>query len=484
MCRFIVGAALVLLALAIPAQAADWYVATTGDDTAAGLADRPFATVKHAFEFAQPGDTINVRAGTYTTMQYIEDKTGSPGRDITVRACDGDLTASFDHGFFLMRCSYIRLVGLDFTISPSAKYAFHPLHITGGSHSPHRTHHMAILRCRFHDWSVFAQVKLAQADYILYEDCEGYHDYDKGPVIHAWVDVDYSTIRRDYLHDSYGDGAFTKGGGLYCVFEDNVVVRPQGGQQWGLLPGSQTGTAARDPEVLYESMYTVIRNNIIQGASRGAVPSEDSAYCYVYNNLFHDCAGLLPKEFSYITMIEAASEDRQWTRYFYIFNNIFYDTTGKMRPYGYVLSRGGGNCQYDFWQTGHNNFYNAGRPLVHETDTPDPTTEAGATYGDPHLSMTGTPDSWQGWVDYYRPKWDAQSKAMLRATGSATTGVPRDRGAKDIEGKAQGHVGILGRINITSLQERDWKAGRFLGNKDSTVFGVEKISAWLARLGE
>ena len=60
------------------------------------------------------------------------------------------------------------------------------------------------------------------------------------------------------------------------------------------------------------------------------------------------------------------------TRYFYIFNNIFYDTTGKMRPYGYALSRGAGNCQYDFWETGHNCFFNSGKPLVHETDTPDP----------------------------------------------------------------------------------------------------------------
>ncbi len=297
---------------------------------------------------------------------------------------------------------------------------------------------MEILRCRFHDWSVYGQAKLSQADYILYEDCEGDHDSATGPVIHDWVDVNYGTVRRSYLHDNYGGGGFTKGGGVYCVFEDNVVVRPKGGLQYGLMPGGQTDNAFRAADVPYESMYTVIRNNIIQGMNRGAVPSEDSAYCYVYNNLFHDCAGAAPKLYSYITMITAGSEDRQWTRYFYVFNNIFYDTAGDMRPYGYVLSGGGGACQYDFWQTGHNNFYNYDQPLVHETDTPDPTTEVVATYGDPHLAMTGTPNSWQGWVDYYRPKWDAQSRAMLRGKGSGTAGVPKERGQKDIEGHTRG----------------------------------------------
>ncbi len=435
-CRWLLLALALLAASTCPAWARDWYVSTTGNDTAAGSNAQPFATVRHAFEFAKPGDTINVRAGIYSTLQDIEGKFGAPGRDITVRACDGHLTASFDHGMLLVRCTYIRLVGLDFTMDPSAKNGEHPLQITGGpgANDFHLTHHMEILRCRFHDWSSYGQVKLSGADYVLYHDCEGYHDSDQGPVMYDWVDVNYGTVRRSYLHDNYGGGGFSKGGGVYCVFEDNVVIRPKGGQQYGFMPGGATATGVRNGEVLYESMYTVIRNNIIQGAARGAVPSEDSAYCYVYNNLFHDCAGRLPKEFSYITMITAASEDRQWTRRFYIFNNIFYDTTGKMRPYGYVLSGGGGHCQYDFWETGHNCFFNSGKPLVHETDTPDPTTEAGATYGDPHLTMTGTPNSWQGWVNYYRPKWDAQSKAMLGGKGSGTVGVSKELAPRDIEG--------------------------------------------------
>ncbi len=101
-----------------------------------------------------------------------------------------------------------------------------------------------------------------------------------------------------------------------------------------------------------------------------------------------DCGKNSPL-YSYITQISTGGPRfDDYTRHFYVFNNIFYDTAGTMRPYGWKLS-GGGSGNNEDWETGNNCFYNAGQPLTYESDTPDPTTEAGATYGDPHLSMTG-----------------------------------------------------------------------------------------------
>ncbi len=107
-----------------------------------------------------------------------------------------------------------------------------------------------------------------------------------------------------------------------------------------------------------------------------------------------------------------------------------------MRPYGAVDS-GGGDGHIVNWQTGNNCFYNNGQPLTYESDVPNPTTESGATYGDPHLTLTGTPTTWQGWVNYYRPLWDSQSNAMLKDHGNSNAGtIPCPAVIADIEGNA------------------------------------------------
>ncbi len=181
----------------------------------------------------------------------------------------------------------------------------------------------------------------------------------------------------------------------------------------------------------------MISNNIAVGMGRGGVGWWGAAYAYVYNNLFKDCATDGPTTYSYITAILASqsclfsnSSDHLFT-----FNNIFYDSDGNMRPYGWKLSTAGSGNMSD-WQSGYNCFYNNGQPLIHDADTPDPTTETGATYGDPHLSMVGgTPTTRQGWIDYFRPLWDSQSNAMLWDKGTSAAGnAPRPAIVTDIEG--------------------------------------------------
>lgn len=55
------------VAAATPAWSADWYVATTGNDTTGdGSSGNPFATINKAVNAASPGDSIYVAPGTYT----------------------------------------------------------------------------------------------------------------------------------------------------------------------------------------------------------------------------------------------------------------------------------------------------------------------------------------------------------------------------------------------------------------------------------
>jgi len=54
-----------LLLLTLPAEAATYYVATTGDDANSGTLAQPFRTLGQGVSVLRPGDTLYVRAGTY-----------------------------------------------------------------------------------------------------------------------------------------------------------------------------------------------------------------------------------------------------------------------------------------------------------------------------------------------------------------------------------------------------------------------------------
>jgi hypothetical protein len=118
-------------------QAADWYVAPTGDDSAAGSLQQPFATVGRAQQSAAPGDTIFLRGGVYHMTDahpagrksgvaciICLDKSGTPDRPITYRNYEGeqpvlDCSQVKPEGMrvdaFYVSGSWLRLQGIEVT---------------------------------------------------------------------------------------------------------------------------------------------------------------------------------------------------------------------------------------------------------------------------------------------------------------------------------------------------------------------------------
>ncbi|MBN2309246.1 MAG: right-handed parallel beta-helix repeat-containing protein [Candidatus Hydrogenedentes bacterium] len=70
------------------AMAAEYYVATDGDDTNSGSEEAPFATIQHAADAMGPGDTCIVRAGTYRESVRVS-TSGEEGRPIRFAAAPG-----------------------------------------------------------------------------------------------------------------------------------------------------------------------------------------------------------------------------------------------------------------------------------------------------------------------------------------------------------------------------------------------------------
>ena len=87
----ILSAAVVLTAFGSrPLAAADFHVATTGNDTNPGTAGAALRTIQRAAELAQPGDTITVHAGVY--RERINPPRGgeSDAKRITYQAAPGE----------------------------------------------------------------------------------------------------------------------------------------------------------------------------------------------------------------------------------------------------------------------------------------------------------------------------------------------------------------------------------------------------------
>lgn len=101
---------------------ARYYVAPGGSDDGPGSARQPFQTIQKAAEVASPGDTVLVRAGTYTGGARIVSLTrsGAAGRPITFLSevkwqaiLDGQNGRSSEGWYFGPGVSYITIQGFE-----------------------------------------------------------------------------------------------------------------------------------------------------------------------------------------------------------------------------------------------------------------------------------------------------------------------------------------------------------------------------------
>ncbi len=75
--------------LAAEANAATYYVSTSGNDANNGALSTPFKTISHGAGVAQPGDTVYVRAGVYNDLVRISSQ-GTSAAHIGIRAYPGE----------------------------------------------------------------------------------------------------------------------------------------------------------------------------------------------------------------------------------------------------------------------------------------------------------------------------------------------------------------------------------------------------------
>ena len=456
--NYLAVAVLLLLCLVLlsgSAFARDWFVATNGNDsTGDGTINNPYATPQVAFNNTQPGDTVQIRAGTYSggvTVWGGAYKSGAPGAYITVRAYDGALTAHVGR-LALQPVSYLIFDGLDVSTSDVQCVNVCGLEIAAPNYN--RSHHVQFLNCRFNMTDTDGVAgggdeifKSSQADYILVQDCElqvlaGGNFVPKTSLAMDWLWLTYSTARRVYIHDFNKFGIYWKGGGEYNVLEDSVIANGRTGwcpTQGVSVGGDGSGREFANNNTDYGQEYMVSRNNIIRGLSKAGFYVTSSNWAYIYNNLIADVANIVPvcgpgATWGYITCMTFPADGSQGngtgSNHTRAYNNIFLDTAGIMTM-AYHNQLGG---TQDFL-TGNNCYYNAGYAIPAGDLGIDPATEAGHVFANPNLTLSGTPTTWQGWVDYYRP---TSNSTAIRDAGNSNAGAcPRPGVIADIEGNGR-----------------------------------------------
>ena len=110
-----IATVLLLLGLVCRAGAADWFVSPQGNDESSGASPREaWRTIARANATAAPGDTVHIRAGTYSESIAPQGSGTEAGR-ITFRAF-GDETVTLtdvDHGIVMQNRAYVTVDGID-----------------------------------------------------------------------------------------------------------------------------------------------------------------------------------------------------------------------------------------------------------------------------------------------------------------------------------------------------------------------------------
>ncbi|HEY6329681.1 MAG TPA: PKD domain-containing protein [Blastocatellia bacterium] len=282
--RLLFATAITLLtvgAAAGSAQAATYYVSTTGNDSNPGTISAPFLTPAQAVNVASSGDTIYMRGGSYTFTQPLNVTTDN----LTIASYTGEtaaITGTIDDTVVLLYMIFITgnsdsLIGLD---------------ISGGSYFGVKLQSNTgtiIQNCNIHD-NGEDNIKMYLADNVLFEGNQmgpnGDLDSSDAQCINA-VACNGAEVRNNYFHDSAQNGVYFKGGSTGCIVEQNLVVNCA---YAGILLGQDTDLQYMRGGTQYEAINCIARNNIVINAGGAGIGTWSGDNLQVENNTLYNVA--------------------------------------------------------------------------------------------------------------------------------------------------------------------------------------------------
>lgn len=291
------------------AHATAYFVATNGSNTADGLSiATPFLTIAHAVGVVGPGDSIDVRGGTYVESVVIS-HSGTAEAWITLRAypgeaplwrstgsaptlyfyhpdCDEDVIGS-GSGNADCHSMYWLVQGFTMQGSPAGGGDGYVVKID----TPQVRLQHNRLCC-----SKVDIVKLVRtANDVEIRDNEIWQD--AGIVVPGGnaqgidiVGADRTHVIGNIVHDVPDIGIYAKGNSRNTLIERNLLLRIGGPDNGNALMLGQSTDADRLVDGNYETYNGIVRNNVVLGSSYACLATSSSSNARFYNNSCHDTA--------------------------------------------------------------------------------------------------------------------------------------------------------------------------------------------------
>jgi len=296
---------------------ATYYVATDGKDINNGSLGAPWATLQHAADQVQPGDTILVQSGTYRGLRI--ERSGMSSAWITLKAAPGasvlvnqpgtnnkhtsDIEVETWNGTGVV--AYWIIEGFEVTSAP-----YYGIDIRGSDH-------ITVRGNKVHNNGVSAKktgIFAAFADDLWIENNESYANGEHG--IYVSNSSDRFTVRGNQLHNNAGCGVHMNG---------DLSMGGDGIESNGLVENNiiyENGTSGGAGINMDGVEKTIVRNNLLYNnhASGIAIYNTDGAICS-QNNQFLFNTIVMPSNGRWaITIGGAGCVNNK------IFNNILYNS--------------------------------------------------------------------------------------------------------------------------------------------------------------
>lgn len=265
--------------------AAEYRVAPDGDDSGPGSAEAPWATLQHAVDTAEAGDTITVADGEYRGFRIT--RSGLPGKPVTLRAENRQKAVVRGVGEKCARDAVIEINAFDDSSDRVGYWVLEGLDVDGaGSRNcirPSVTTHTTVKDCRLRD-SEWVCIMSGHSDYMVLEGNLAFGSKNSHGIYMA-NSADNGVLRANRSH-SNGKAGIHMNGDLSCggdgvmtgwLVEENVC--------WN--NGLVAGGGAINCDGVSDSVF---RNNLLYGNHRTGMTfyaidaSEGSSRNLIANN--------------------------------------------------------------------------------------------------------------------------------------------------------------------------------------------------------
>jgi len=297
---------LVFLGLLTTARAADFYVATTGRDSASGANDDPWRTIQRGVNSLRPGDVLRVRAGNYAEHVKLT-VNGTADKPVVIRATESE-RVTLDPGSFTGRGRrHLRLEGFHILNTRGDRPAieFHGdgshLWIIGNEISGLESRNAAALRVggtthdfviatnhvhrnntgnqeairvhqRTHDFKILGNTVTANSNIGI--DVVGWAQFGKP---HSGL------VCGNRAHNNGRQAPWSSG--IYLDGPDNIIVEYNisSGQPIGIQFGCEPSDDASKNNIC---RYNLVYDNAEYGFSIGGYTGGTVHHCVIHNNVF------------------------------------------------------------------------------------------------------------------------------------------------------------------------------------------------------